>query len=269
MSGESYALGEVELWADTRGEGPDVLMIPGLGDVVEAWEGQFDAFAGRYRLTAFDNRWAGRSSKPESPTTTAAMADDAAALLDAKGIERAHVVGSSMGSAVAQELALRHPGAVRSLVLVGSWARADHYFRHCFEFFRRLGRESADERELLEAFFLWVYSPAAHDDGTVDSILEAALAFPYPQSREGYGHHLDACDGHDTADRLSEIEAPTLVLTGDVDRICPPHLGREVADGIAGAEQVVVAGQGHQPFQEDPAGFNDRVSAFWRERVGG
>src|SRR3712207_2451481 len=105
----------LEIYVEQVGRGPDVLLIGGLGDTVESWQLQLDGLADRYRVTAFDNRGAGRTPKPEGLVSVEAMADDAAGVLRALDIPAAHLAGFSMGSAIAQELALRHPQLVRSL----------------------------------------------------------------------------------------------------------------------------------------------------------
>jgi pimeloyl-ACP methyl ester carboxylesterase len=255
----------VELWVEQRGEGPDVLLVAGLGDPAEAWQSQLDGFADRYRLTAFDNRGAGRSPLPDGPLSVAGMADDAAALLRALGIPTAHIAGFSGGSFIAQELALRHPGPVRSLVLMSTMARPDPYFRTMTRFWNWMVERAPDERAMLEAFYLWIYTPRAHADGMVDRLVDEALAFEHPQSAEAFQRQLAAFSGHDTLDRLGGISAPTLVLAGELDLATPPRLGRTVADGIPGAVFEVLPGEAHQPFQEVPEVFNARVGAFWRE----
>jgi pimeloyl-ACP methyl ester carboxylesterase len=155
-----------------------VLLIGGLGDTVESWRYQLDGLADRYRVTAVDNRGAGRTAMPDGPLTVEAMADDAAGVLRALELPAAHVAGFSMGSAIAQELTLRHPQRVRSLVLVGTYARPDALFRAQLEFWRWLAEVAPAERAFFEAFFTWVYTPRAHVDGTVEQIIEEALAFP-------------------------------------------------------------------------------------------
>jgi pimeloyl-ACP methyl ester carboxylesterase len=257
--------GQFELWAERRGEGPDVLLIAGLGDPAEAWQPQLDGLADRYRLTAFDNRGAGRAPLVDGPLAAAAMADDAAGLLRALEVPAAHVAGFSMGSAIAQELALRHPQLVRSLVLVSPYARADARFRSQLNFWRWLAEVAPSERAFYEAFFTWVYTPRAHADGTVAQVVEEALAFPHQQSVEAFQAQLDACLGHDTADRLALIAAPTLVLAGELDNLLPPRVGAFVAAQIPHARFEVMAGEAHQPFQEVPEQFNARVDAFWRD----
>ena len=193
------------------------------------------------------------------------LADDAGELLRALDVTRAHVAGFSMGSAIAQELALRHPELVRSLVLVSTYARPDALVRSLFNFWRWLPEAAPSERTFFEAFFTWVYTPRAHTDGSVDQIVEEALAFPHQQSVDAFQAQVDVCLAHDTADRLAQIVAPTLVISGELDVIFPPRFGRFVADEIPNARFHLMPGEAHQPFQEVPDAFNARVEAFWTE----
>jgi pimeloyl-ACP methyl ester carboxylesterase len=263
--GQAIDTGDIELWTERRGHGPDVLLIAGLGDPAEAWQPQLDGLSDRYLLTAFDNRGVGRTPLAEGSLSATMMADDAAALLRALEVSSAHVAGFSMGSAIAQELALRHPERVRSLVLMSTYARPDALFRSQLNFWRWLPEVAPSERAFFEAFFTWVYTSRAHADGTVGQIVEEALAFPHQQSVEAFQAQVDVCLTHDTAERLPEIAAPTLVLSGELDIILPPRFGRSVAAGIPNARFEVMPGEAHQPFQEVPEEFNARVEAFWRE----
>jgi pimeloyl-ACP methyl ester carboxylesterase len=170
-----------------------------------------------------------------------------------------------MGSAIAQEFALRHPDRVRSLVLVSTYDRADALFRSQLNFWRWLPEVAPSKRTFLEAFFTWVYTPRAHADGSVKQIVEEALAFPYWWSVEAFQAQVDVCLEHDTVDRLAEIRAPTLVMAGGLDVILPPRFGRAVAEAIPGARFEVLPQEAHQPFQESPDEWNARVDAFWRE----
>jgi pimeloyl-ACP methyl ester carboxylesterase len=257
--------GDVALWAEQVGQGPDVLLIAGLGDPAEAWQAQLDGLADRYRLTAFDNRGAGRTPLGDEPLSIAQMADDAAALLRALDVPVAHVAGFSGGSVIAQELALRHPHLVRSLVLVSTWARPDAYLRSLAGSWRWMVEAAPTERAFLEAFLVSIYTARSHADGTVEQIIEEMLAFPHKPTPEAIQRTLDALLAHETADRLHAIAAPTLVLAGDEDICTPPRYGRVVADAIPGARFEVLAGEAHQPFQEAADAFNTRVDAFWRE----
>jgi pimeloyl-ACP methyl ester carboxylesterase len=263
--GEHVPAGDLEVWTEQVGEGPDVLLIGGLGDTVESWQFQLDGLADRYRVTAFDNRGAGRTARPAGPVSAEAMADDAAAVLRSLGIRSAHVAGFSGGSVIAQELALRHPELVWSLVLQSTFPMMDAYLRGWARSVHRLLDMAPTERAFLEDFFLWIYTARAHNDGTVDQFIEEVLAFPHKQSAEDVHMFLDAFVDHDTSDRLGEIVAPTLVLAGGRDMIGRPELCRAVADLIPGAQFEVLEEEAHQPFQEIPDEWNARVDAFWSE----
>lgn len=260
-------LGDTGLWVDVRGTGTPVLLLAGLGDPVEAWEFQLDAFAREHTVIALDNRGVGRSVLPDGELTVASMADDAALVLDTLGVGPAHVVGFSGGSAIAQELALRHPAKVTSAVLVGTWARADAHLTAMVSTWRWLAPAAPDPRTFLESFFVWVYTAEAHENGFVAAMVDAALEFPHPQSGEAFIGQLDAFTAHDTLDRLGSLTAPTLVVAGSEDMICPPRLGRRTAAAIPGAEYVELEGAGHQPFQEAPDEFNALLARFW-SRIG-
>ena len=262
--GEHIRAGTLDMWVERRGSGPDVLLIAGLGDPAEAWQFQLDGLADRYRLTAYDNRGMGRTPLPAEPFSVATMADDAAALLRALDVPATHVAGFSGGSVIAQELALRHPGLVRSLVLASTWARPDAYLRAVAKFWRWLPEAAPSKRAFLEAFYLWIYTPRAHADGTVEKIIEEVLAFPHQPSAEAIQRSIDAFLAHDTVGRLSQIAVPALVLAGGLDMITPPRYGRVVADAIPGARFEILAEEAHQPFQEVPGLFNAKVDAFWR-----
>jgi pimeloyl-ACP methyl ester carboxylesterase len=255
---------DLDIYVEQVGVGPDVLLIGGLGDTVESWQFQLDGLADRYRVTAFDNRGAGRTAMPDGPATVEAMADDAAGVLRALDIASAHVAGFSGGSIIAQELALRHPGLVRSLVLQSTWPAPDPYLRTWLQFVRWLVEVAPSERAFLEGFFLDIYTARAYNDGTVDAYIEEVLAFPHKQATEDVQAFLDAFIRHDTTDRLPQIAAPTLVLAGGRDSTSRPELCRAVADLIPGARFEVMDEESHQPFQEVPDDWNQRVDAFWR-----
>ena len=263
--GDTVKLGSIETYYDRRGQGPEVLMIAGLGDPSEAWQFQLDGLSDRYTVTAFDNRGTGRVPLPDEPLTLETFADDAAALVRALDVQQAHIMGFSMGGAIAQHLALRNPELVRSLVLCSTWGRSDAYFRAMADTWRWMIDGAPDERSFYEGFFVWVYTRRAHDDGTVDQIIADAMEFPHQQPPEAMQRAIDAFRDHDLLDRLPEIAAPTLVISGSDDLVAPPRLGRQVADAIPGARFELMEGEAHQPFQEVPDAFNALVDGFWRE----
>ena len=252
------------IWVHQQGQGPAVLLLGGLGDPAEAWQAQIDAFAGRYRTVAPDNRGAGRSPLPPGGVSIPAMAEDAAAVLRELGIEQAHVAGFSMGGAIAQELAIAHPDLVRSLVLSGTWTRPDAYCRQMIESWIVAARNASSERDLLEAFFLWIYSARAHEDGTVARLIDETLASPLAQGPDAFFATAQAClDWEGAERRLAAVAAPALVIAGDTDIACPPRHSHVIAAAIRDAELVTMPGEAHQPFQEVPFEYNAIVERFW------
>jgi pimeloyl-ACP methyl ester carboxylesterase len=137
--------------------------------------------------------------------------------------------------------------------------------RRWCESVRWLLEAAPSEREFLEWFFQWIYTPRAHNAGFVDQIIEEVLDFPYKQSPEDVHRFLDAFLAHETGDRLRAIEAPALVIAGGIDPTSRPELNRAVADLIPGARFEVMPEESHQPFQEVPDEWNVIVDAFWRE----
>lgn len=255
------------IWVQQQGAGPAVLLIGGLGDPAESWQEQIDALSTRYRVVAPDNRAAGRSPLPPGGVSIPAMAEDAAAVLRSLEIEHAHVAGFSMGGAIAQELAINHPALVRSLVLSGTWTAPHVYWRRMLASWMAAAHNARSERELLGAFFLWVYSREWHEDGTVDRVIDETLASPLAQEADGFLAQAQACiDWEGAAERLRSVQVPALVIVGDQDIACPPRLSHVILEAMPGAELAVIQGGAHQPFQEKPDEYNAIVSGFW-ERV--
>ena len=254
-----------EIHGEEHGDATPVLLLNGAYMTTADFGPLLPGLAASRRVVVCDPQAHGRTADTDRPLSYEGMADDAAALLRALDVSAAHVAGFSGGSAIAQELALRHPELVRSLVLISTWARADAFFRAAVKSWRWLPEVAPSERAFLEAFYVWIYTPRAHEDGTVDKIIEEVLAFPHQPSVEAIQRSIDAFLGHDTASRLSQIAVPTLVLAGGLDLITPPRYGRAVADAIPGARFEVLAEEAHQPFQEVPDLFNATVDTFWQQ----
>jgi pimeloyl-ACP methyl ester carboxylesterase len=255
----------IELFYEQEGNGPDVLLIAGLADEGACWVDQVAGLRDAYRLTTFDNRGVGRSGAPPGPYRIADFAADTIALMDAVGLDRPHVVGSSMGGAIAQELALAHPGRVRSLVLNGTWCRGDRFLHEVLRSWMWAARKADSTRDLLAAVNLWAFSPRIWNEGTMDEWLALAEASPHQQSVEAFCWSGEALLGHDTAERLRGIAVPTLVTVGELDLVLPPRFSRELARRISGSALTVIADAGHQPFQELAPEYNRLLRDFWEK----
>jgi pimeloyl-ACP methyl ester carboxylesterase len=236
-------------------------------DDSSSWAAQVEGLAQRFRVTVFDNRGAGRSSTPPGARWSIGdFARDALAVLDDLQIRRAHVIGSSLGAAAAQELAAAAPGRVRTLILNGSWVRSDGRFRALIESWIATAHRAATLRELLDAISLWVYPPDLHADGTVAQWLDAldpVSGVAYDRVRAGFLPAARALLGYDAAERPRQISAPTLLTVGSDDQVLPVAHTRTLAELIPGAGVTVFEGCGHQPFQEQPKRFNELAAEFF------
>ncbi len=246
-------VGDTELYWEAAGSGEPVLLVMGLGMPATGWWRTVPVLAKDFRVISFDNRGSGRSGRPRGPYSPAQLADDALAVLGAAGEEAAHVYGISLGGMVAQELALRAPERVRSLVLGATTAGGREHEPPDDEtlgFLRRRGSMPAEEG--VWASIPYMYGPATLERATerIAEDLEQRLRFP--TDRAGYEAQLAAASAHDTASRLGAIEAPALVLHGTADRIVPMANGRRLAERIRTARFHELGEAGHLYVTDAP-----------------
>ncbi len=265
----------IGIYYEEQGGGDPVLLIMGLAADSAAWMFQRDDFAERYRTILFDNRGVGRSSKPPGPYTTAQMADDAVAVLDALGVGRAHVVGVSMGGMIAQELALRHPQRVRALVLGCTYARPDETVKQTLATALTAFGGASDAEGTIQlkmtqidpmAFFQLLVPLTFSAQFLTDKLPVLMQVFAgtiqHGFSLEGILAQVAATQSHDTFERLGQIRAPTLVIAGERDQLIPALNSDLLAARIAGAKLVKVPGGSHGFNFELPEVFNREVFDF-------
>jgi len=247
----------IRMFYEETGGGEPLILIMGFGGDHLAWAFQVRALAEHYRVVTFDNRGAGQSDAPEPPYTIRTMADDTAGLIAALGIERAHVVGVSMGGMIAQELALAYPGRVRSLHLGCTTARPDTHMKALLAAWRDM-RAALTPDALVRALMLWLFSYRTYDERPefVEAVIQTALANPFPQSLMGFLGQAAAIEHHDTLARLPGIHCPTLVSVAEDDILVPPRFSRELVARIPGAALRAVVGAGHVYFWEQADAFN-------------
>jgi pimeloyl-ACP methyl ester carboxylesterase len=268
-------INSIELFYEEHGSGEPLLLIMGLAADSTAWAFQVPELSKHYRTIVFDNRGVGRSSKPPGPYSIHQMADDARALLDSLAIERCHVVGVSMGGMIAQELVLRCPERVRGLVLACTYPEPDadvEEQRHVTlaKFGGSVdaaGGVKIDFSALDPVQFFQGMLPLVFNQEFIDRELPKMLQIFGGSLR--YGFRLEAIlgqvaavMGHRATDRLHEIKAPTLVLTGDRDRLISPANSEILASNIPGAKLVKVPGGSHGFNFETPEIFNRHVLDF-------
>jgi pimeloyl-ACP methyl ester carboxylesterase len=249
-----------------EGQGEPLIMISGAGSDQSNWRSQTASFKKYYRTITFDNRGSGKSEKPAGPYTIKTMADDTIGLMDHLGIEKAHVLGVSMGGMIAQELAINHPERVDKLVLGCTFARRDGTsgfsleINKALEAYERSSRDKASQRRLASVFIDLVINKWSYRV-LILPLMKIAIRFG---ATIGSAEQSEALLAHDAADRLGMIKASTLVMTGTEDRLVKPVSSEVIASLVPKAKLVKVLGGGHNFSIEMSGEFNREVLDFLR-----
>jgi pimeloyl-ACP methyl ester carboxylesterase len=241
-----------------------VLLLCGIGAKRQGWYRQLPVLGERFRCLALDYRDVGDSDPAAGPYGIRDVAGDALALAGELGVERASLVGISMGGFIALEMTLARPAFVERLVLVVTSAGGPAHVSTSPEVMRALlpGDETVESGEGARRVCSLVAGPgfAERDPEAIDEFVE--IARHRPMHVDAYLRQLAACRAHDVAARLGEIDVPTLVIHGDADPLVPIANGRFLAEHIAGAQLIVYEGVGHIPEVEVDERFNADLLAF-------
>lgn len=245
----SARLDELELHYEERGSGPALLLIAGIPVVASDWAAIAEPLSTTRRVIAYDNRGSGASTVTPGPYSTRQLAADAAGLLDALEIERADVFGMSLGGMIAQELALGWPERVHRLVLGCTHAGIGHAARQPRESSRAFALQTEDWAERMRAL-----APFAFASGVDADLLRRFIEKKSADVQDpvGYRAQLAAVLAHDSFGRLPAIEAPTMIVTGDDDRVIPAASSDILHGRLRGSRLEVVRGAGHLFFIERP-----------------
>lgn len=230
---------------EVAGTGSPVLLIMGLGSNAYGWARTIPWLSESFQAIAFDNRGTGRSDVPDGAYSIAQMAADAAAVLDATGHTKAHVVGASLGGMIAQRLALSRPERLRSLALFCTTPGGARAVAASQEVLTALVQGGDDPSTVYRrnAWFLYGEETRERHPERIEEDLAFRSKIPTPPT--GYLGQLQAAMAHDTGDELAAIAAPTLVVHGDADLLIPTANGKTLASRIPGAELVLLPGAGH------------------------
>ena len=247
------------IYWDEQGRGAPVLLIMGLGWTSAMWHRTRPILAGHYRTIALDNRGAGRSDVPPGPYSIALMASDAAAVLDAAGIERAYIFGVSMGGMIAQEFALQYPQRVHSLILGCTASGGPHAVQPDSEVLETLFRRGSSPDEFAESMNPFIYHSSTPRERIEEDM---ALLRQWYSTDTGFTAQLQGIMGWEAHGRLPQIGARTLVVHGDSDRLIPPANGELIAKRIPNAKFVLIRNAGHIFSTDQPAATDREVLEF-------
>ena len=242
-------VGDINIYYEIHGKGEPLVLIMGITFHSGLWFRTIPAFSSSYQVITFDNRGCGRSDKPNPPYTMEMMSGDIAGLLNTIGIESAHVFGISMGGGIAQYLALNYPQKIKSLILGGTSCGGSHSIlpnpeAMAWLFDMELRQKQTPEERAKEMLpFMYSVEFIKNNLGLLQQM--GAISMQYAAPIQGVMGQAAALKNVNTYERLPEVKAPTLVLAGNADRLCPVENSRILASRIPNCELVILKNAGH------------------------
>lgn len=252
----SAQLRDMIMYYEEAGSGDPLILMMGLGADLQAWALQVPELSKHFRVITVDNRGAGRSSAPDRIYSIAGMAEDVRELMDQLEIEKAHVLGFSMGGMIAQELALAHPNRVDKLILLGTAARVDGYTQAVVRSWTDITRSSMSREQVVRARAPFLYSAALFDDNArYEQAIQNSLANPYAQQDHAFLRQAQALLQFDATERVKNVKQQALVVVGEEDILVPPRNSQQLVELLPNATLVQLPG-GHVGMVEHAAEYN-------------
>jgi pimeloyl-ACP methyl ester carboxylesterase len=256
---------DINLYYEIHGKGEPLLLIYGLAGRGRSFCHQIPTLSKQFCTIIFDNRGVGETDQPEGPYTIPQMADDAAALLDALGVGASHIFGISMGGMIAQEFALRHPQRLKKLALGCTHSGIKHCTpspKWVTEIFKSLAGKPREQavRESIPFNF----SPYTQQNRP--DLIEEFVRVMCDNSQSAYAYQLqiNAIYAFDTYDRLPQIAAPTLLLSGIDDVLIPPANSLSISERIPDSRLLEFENAGHLFFVERAPDVNSTLEKFFK-----
>ena len=256
------------LYYEEAGEGEPLLMVMGLGTDHLGWILQVPEFSKHFRVITFDNRDVGQSKQADGPYEVADMAHDALALADHLELDSFHLLGMSMGGAIAQEMALTAQERLRTLTLVVTFAGGGDWALERARLWSEI-RGLIDDGTHLDWLLLFGMSEQFYaSPEAVEYSKELMRANPHPQSAEAFQRQVQASGRHEARDRLAQIAVPTHVIGAEHDTLVPVWKSKEIAELIPGATYSEMSRAPHALNMERAQEFNELVLGWLRSTAG-
>jgi pimeloyl-ACP methyl ester carboxylesterase len=259
----SVKLNDIDIHYETTGNGEPLLLIAGFASDNASWAPVIEPLSQHFTLIMPDNRGCGRTKTNGAPITIDAMVDDIRALLDHLSIERAHVLGHSMGGAIAMALAAKHPEKIGKLTIASSSPEVPSRSNSIIETLVSMREAGASDDHWLLSFFHWLFAPAFFEnERAVEAALVMAKAYPYAQSVSDMRLQSNAVKAFDAKPLPGQIETETLVLLGADDLLFPPEVAEVSFAGLKHRKTCILSGAAHSIHWDQPARFSSAVTDF-------
>ena len=255
--------GDLTLHYQVTGQGPALILIGGLGMPLQGWSMQARTLSKTFTVVRLDNRGCGRSTIPDDPYTVTDMAKDVLVLMDHLALDRAHVMGISMGGFIALELALLAPERIIALILAHTAPRIPPSARQRMRLWQTLMDEGASDQVMALEQLLWVFPEKAMEkESTANALLSTLIQGRQNQSPTGFSGQVLACDHFDVTEKLADIPAPALLISS-VDDISIPLTYTRMLEALPGFQKTRVFDiGGHATHLIHADAFNRAVLQF-------
>lgn len=254
----------IRIYYEEQGKGEPLIFINGLAFPMDLWFAQIEELSRDFRVIALDNRGVGQSDKPEGDYSIAQMASDAAGLLQALGIEKAHIAGLSMGGFIAQEIALTYPSMVNRLVLIATGLGGEKALALGRPFWEKMASAIAgktpDQIYLIDMTMMAAQGFAEKHPDVIEK--SAALRLKNIQPLEAFLRQMGACNAFDNNARAHLIRKPALIILGKDDPIFPIQLAEDFQKALPGARMIIYENCGHAVMLEHAARLSKDIREF-------
>jgi pimeloyl-ACP methyl ester carboxylesterase len=253
-----------------QGEGEPLVLIPYLAADSACYAFQVADYAKRFACISIDPRGAGETDKPAGTYSTELFADDVAALMQAIGVEKAHVSGLSLGAATGLWLAAKYPQRVKSLSVHSGWTKTDPFLKTVVEGWQTMAKGLGSVTEMIiQGIFPWCFTPelyAAKPD-YIDQLAAFVRGRPR-QPLDAFIQQSNAVIAHDALAQIARIKAPTQITFGRHDVVTSTRFADAMKNGVRGSELIVFETCAHAPIYESVGEFNEKTLSFLNRHTG-
>jgi pimeloyl-ACP methyl ester carboxylesterase len=252
-----------EIYFEAKGSGPYLVLLAGLASDSQSWSTVMNKLAKHFTLIMPDNRGCGRTQCPVEDITIKNMAEDTIALMDHLEIEKTHLAGHSMGGYVAQQVCFDHPERIDKLILAATSAFTDKRNQALLNDLAKYLEDGMDPNEWFRALYFWIFTRKFFEnERLLELSLDYSVNYPYPQTAGQFRKQVEALNGFDSSERLTEIKQKTLILCGNEDILFWPHESISALSAIPNFEVGVIENAAHSFFVEQPDAFVKGVVGF-------
>jgi len=256
-------IGNTDLFYEIRGEGSPLILLAGLASDSQSWSTVVIRLAKHFMLIMPDNRGCGRTTCPSEEITIRGMADDVIALMDHLNIEKADILGHSMGSYVAQQLCLDNPQRFNKLILAASSSFTNKRNIALLNDLVKYREDGMEIREWFRCLYFWIFTRQFfEDEKMLDLSLTYSVDYPFPQTLEQFKKQVQALNSFDGSKRIEDIHHQTMILCGEEDILFRPGESINALSKIPDSQVCIIENAAHALHTEQAEGFVKEVQAF-------